>query len=110
MIDVLVMAAMFARPHQNRVLKSCRPEDEREEPHGPGSLEGDVRKEPMIAKADAEPASEKHQEKERDLKPVEPEMPEVEWDRGEREGECADEERAGRPVDAIEWKTGQHKV
>ena len=110
MIDVLVMAAMFARPHQNRVFKGSRPEDEREEPDRPRGLEGNVRKEPMIAQTDAEPASEEHQEKKRYLKPVEPEMPEVEGDRRERERERADEERAGRPVDAMEWKTGQHKV
>ena len=47
-------------------------------------------------------------EKERDLKPVEPEMPEVEWNRRESEGERADEERTGRPVDAMNGKTGNH--
>ena len=69
-----------------------------------------MREEPVIAEADAESAGEEHQEKKRDLKPVEPEMPEIEWDGGEGEGKRADEERAGRPVDAMEWKTGQHKV
>lgn len=109
-IDVLVMAAMFARPHENRVLERGGPEDEREEAHRPRRLESDMREKPVIAQADAESACKKHQKKERDLKPVESEMPEIERDRREREYERADEERTGRPVDAMEWKTGQHKV
>ena len=107
-IDVLVMAAMFARPHENRVFKGGRAKDEREKADGPRRLESDVREEPVIAQADAEPAPEEHQEKKRDLKPVEPEMPEIEWNRRERERERADEERAGRPVDAMNGKTGNH--
>ena len=107
-IDVLVMAAMFARPHENRVFKSGRAKDEREEPHRPRRLESDVREEPVIAKADAEPATQEHQEEKRDLKPVEPEMPEVEWNRRERKRERADEKRTGRPVDAMDGKTGNH--
>jgi hypothetical protein len=107
-IDVLVMAAMFARPHENRIFKSGRAEDEREEPHGPRSLESDVREEPVIAKADAESTTQEHQKKKRDLKPVEPEMPDVEWNCRERKRERADEKRTGRPVDAMDWKTGHH--
>lgn len=109
-IDVLVMSTMFARPHQDRVLKRRGPEDEREKPHRPRRLESDVRKEPVIAQADAEPAPQEHQEKKRDLKPVESEMPEVERDRRECECERADEERTGRPVDAMEWKTRHNEV
>ena len=107
-IDVLVMAAMFAGPHENRVLKSGRAKDEGEEPHRPRRLESDVREEPVIAKADAESARQEHQEKKCNLKPVEPEMPEVEWNRGEGERERADEKRTGRPVDAMDWKTGHY--
>jgi hypothetical protein len=107
-IDVLVVAAMFARPHENRVFKSGRAEDEGEEPHGPRGLEGDVREEPVITQADAEPATQEHQEKKRDLKPVEPEMPEVEWNRREGKREGADKKRTGRPVDAMDWKTRHH--
>ena len=106
-IDVLVMAPVFARPHQDRILKRGRAENEGEETHGPRRLESDVREEPVITQADAEPAGQKHDEKKRDLKPVEPEIPEVDWDRGERQRERADEERTGRPVDAMEWKARQ---
>jgi hypothetical protein len=109
-IDVLVMAAMFAGPHQNRVFKSGRAKEEGEEPHRPRRLESDVREEPVIAQADAEPARQEHEEKKRNLKPVEPEMPEVEWNRGESEREGADEKRTGRPVDAMDWKTGHHII
>ena len=62
----------------------------------------------MIAQANAEPATQEHQNKERDLKPVEPEMPEVEWNRSKRKHERADEKRTGRPIDAVERKTGHH--
>ena len=55
-----------------------------------------------------EPATQKHQEKKRDLKPVEPEMPEVEWNRRESKRECADKKRTGRPVNAMDWKTRHH--
>ena len=107
-IDVLVMAAMFTRPHENRVFKSGRAEDEREEPHGPRSLESDMREEPVIAQADAESTTEEHKKKKRDLKPVETEMPDVEWNCRERKRERADEKRTGRPVDAMDWKTRHH--
>jgi hypothetical protein len=64
-----------------------------------------MRKEPVISEADAESAGHEHREKERDLKPVESEMPEVDWNAGERDCECADEERTGRPIDAMKWET-----
>jgi hypothetical protein len=67
-----------------------------------------MREEPVIAKADAEPATQEHQEKKPDLKPVEPEMPDVEWNRRECKRKRADEKRTGRPVDAMDWKTGHH--
>jgi hypothetical protein len=67
-----------------------------------------VREKPVIAKADAEPATQEHQEKKSDLKPVESEMPKVEWNRRERKRKRADEKRTGRPVDAMDWKTGHH--
>lgn len=108
-IDVLVMAAMFARPHEDRVFKSGRAEDEREETHRPGRLKSDVREEPVITEADAESARKKHQKKKRDLKPVDPEMPEIEWNDRERQYECADEKRTGCPVDAMNGKTRKHK-
>ena len=72
-IDVLVMAAMFACPHQDRVFKSGRAEDEREEPHRPARLKVDVRKKPVITEPDAESAGDQHDKEKRDLKPIESE-------------------------------------
>ena len=48
MIHVLVMAPMFACPHQNRVLERPRAKDENEKPNWPAGLEGNVREKPMI--------------------------------------------------------------
>ncbi len=104
-VDVFVVAAVFARPHQDRVLKGSGAEDERKQTHGPGRLKGNVREEPVITQADAEPARQEHGEEKRDLEPVEAEMPEVEWNGGERDGERADEKRAGRPINAVKWET-----
>jgi hypothetical protein len=107
-INVFVMPAMLARPHENRVFKSSRAEDQGEESDGPSSLESDVREEPVITKANAESATEKHQGKKSKLKPVEPEMPEIEGNRRQRKRESADKKRTGRPVDAMNGKTGHH--
>ncbi len=48
MIHMFVMAAMFACPHQNRVLESGRAKDEDEKPNWPAGLESNVREKPMI--------------------------------------------------------------
>ena len=48
MIHMLMMAPMFACPHQNRVLESPRAKDENEKPNWPACLEGNVREKPMI--------------------------------------------------------------
>ena len=84
MIDMLVMAAMFARPHQDRVFKSGCAKDQREQTDWPAGAESDVREKPMITNRDAEAARQKHDEEKRDLKPIETEMVEVERDGGER--------------------------
>lgn len=83
-IDMLMMAAMFAGPHQNRVFESGRAKDESEQPDGPAGTEGEVRKQPVITERNAKTAREKHHEEKRDLKPIETEMVKVKGDRGER--------------------------
>ena len=58
----------------------------------------------MIANRDAKAARGKHREEERDLKPIETEMVEVDRDSGQGQGCCADKKGAGDPVNAIEWQ------
>ena len=100
-IDVFVMPAMFARPHDDGILESPRAEDEGEEAHRPSRLKSDMREEPMIAEADAEAARGKHRREECELEPVDPKAPEIQRDRGQTERRSADEEGAGGPVDPV---------
>src|SRR5438477_3052013 len=48
MIHMLMMAAMFTCPHQNRVLESGRAKDENKKPNWPACLESNVREKPVI--------------------------------------------------------------
>jgi hypothetical protein len=48
MIHMLMMAPMFARPHQNRIFKRAGAKNECEKPDWPACLEGNVREKPMI--------------------------------------------------------------
>jgi hypothetical protein len=64
----------------------------------------------MIPECDAEPAEAEHYEKQRDLEPVEAEMPDVGGDGGEAEEERSHEETAGDPVDAIKGYSEIHWI
>ena len=92
MIDVLVVPAMLARPHQDGIFERARAEDQREQPDRPAGLESDVREEPMVAEADAETRRREHRGEKREMKPIQPKMPDVERDRGQRQRRSADEE------------------
>src|SRR3954462_11172750 len=107
-IDVFVMAAMFARPHQDGIFKRSRAEEHHKKSDGPFRAESKMREHPMIPEGDAEAARREEYEKERDLKPIEAEIPEISRHRGEREDEGADQERACRPVDAVERDAEKH--
>src|ERR1043166_293037 len=99
MIDVFMVAAMFACPHQDGVFEGGRAEDEDEKAQWPACLEGPMREQTVITQGDAKSARDQHGEEKRDLKPVETEVVKIEWDARQGENKCADEERAGEPVD-----------
>lgn len=101
MIDMFMVRAMFARPHQSGIFECAGAENEREKADRPAGLECDVREKAMITEANAEPRRREHDEEKRDLKTIQSELPEVPRDGGEREDECADEEGTCRPVDAL---------
>jgi hypothetical protein len=107
-IDVLVVPAMFARPHQHGILERSRAEEENKHPDWPSRVEGQVREQAVISERDAKPARREHDEKQHDLKPIDAGIPEIDRDRGESEEQGADQERAGRPVDAIERNAKKH--
>ena len=71
-IDVLVMRPMFAAPHERGVFKGAGPEKQREESYGPMGVEREMRKKPMVAQRDREPARAEHYEKQHHLKPIQP--------------------------------------
>ena len=84
MIDMLVMATMFARPHQDRIFKGGRSKDKCEKPDGPARFKREVGEQPMVPDRDAEATGQKHREEKCDLKPIETEMVEVERNSAER--------------------------
>src|SRR5205085_187848 len=102
MIDVLMVPPMFARPHQDRVFERGRAENKSEKPDWPAGLEGHVREKPVITDGDAESASCQEHDEERDLEPVDSELPKINGNDGEGEHERADEKRTGDPIDSIE--------
>ena len=107
-IDVFVMAAMFARPHQHGIFKRSRAEEHDKNSDRPFRAESKMGKHPMIPEGDAEAARREEYEKERDLKPIEAEIPEISRQRGEREDEGSDQERARRPVDSVKGDSEKH--
>ena len=108
MIDMFVMTPMFAGPEKHGILKGSRAKDEGEEADGEPGLECDVRKEPVIAKRDAHSGRGEEPEKKRDLKPVDPEKPNVSRHCGQSENESSNEKRARCPINAIGGKAKDH--
>ena len=53
-VDMFMMPAMIAGPHQNRIFERCRAKDQREQAHRQTCAESRVRKQPMIAERDTE--------------------------------------------------------
>jgi hypothetical protein len=43
------------------------------------------------------------------MKPIDPEIPQVERHRSQREKKCADQEGARRPIDPIGWDLKDHR-
>src|SRR6202040_3635205 len=54
MVDMFVVAAMFARPHEHGIFERTRSENQREEAHRQFRTESHVGKQSMIPKCDAE--------------------------------------------------------
>ena len=108
-IDVLVMAAMFARPHQDGVFERTRAEEQDDKTDWPFGLERDVGEQAVITERDAEGGHRQKHKEEGEMKPIEPEIPEVKRYCGDREEERADQERTGDPVDPAKRDTGKHR-
>jgi len=59
----------------------------------------------MITKRDAEASRGQQHSKQGKVEPINTEIPQVKWHRGERENKRADQERTRRPIDAVGWNT-----
>jgi len=62
----------------------------------------------VITERDAESTRSRQDCEDREMKPIEPEMPQIEWDRGQGQNESADQKRAGRPINAIDRDPKNH--
>lgn len=62
-----------------------------------------MREQPVIAKGNAETGCGQERRRNGELKPIDPEVPQIKGDRGERQKKRADQERACRPIDSIDW-------
>jgi len=99
-IDMFMMAAMVACPHQDRILERSRAEDECEQAHRLFRPKSHVRKQTVIAGRDAEAGRNQQRCEQSELKPVNTEIPKVKRHCGECENKRADQERTRRPIDA----------
>src|SRR5690606_17864852 len=90
-IDMLVVGPVFAGPEENGVLKGSCTEDGGEKTDAPVALKGEVGEEPVIPEGDGKPAGAEHEEKEGYLKPVDPEVPDIDGDGGKGEEQGANQ-------------------
>ena len=112
-IHVLVVDTVVGGPIQGRILEGSGAEQEDEELHRPLGLEGDMRKQAVVAQGDAEPGRVvvEHEHgpdeapavdlvgglsREVELGPEEP------GDHGQREEGCPDQKGGGHPFDAVD--------
>ena len=101
-VDVLVVLAVFAGPHDDRVLEGRRAKEQREKLHRPLGLEGHVREQPVVAQSDAHARGVEHHHEHRHEEPRQPVGEEVRRHGGQGEGERADQKGTGHPVDFVD--------
>src|SRR6266480_4037273 len=76
-IDMFMMAAMFAGPHEDRIFERSGAKDEYEQTHRESGPESHVRKQTVITKGDTEPSCSQHHCKYGELEPINAEIPQV---------------------------------
>ena len=109
-IDVLVVCTMFTGPQESRVLKGPGTEDQCEKSYNPMRLESQVRKESMVADRNGKSGCTEHDEKERDLKPIDSDEIEIGRNRSQREEQGSNEKRTGRPIDFCKRDSLEHVI
>ncbi len=104
-IHMFMMAAVFACPHQHRILERSGATDDREQAHRQFRAESHVRKQTVITQRDAEARRGKQHCEQGEVEPTKAEIPQVKRHCCECENKCADQERTCRPIDAANWNT-----
>ena len=99
-IDMFMMAAMVACPHQDRILERSSAKNDCEQSHRQFGAESHVRKQTVITERDAEARRYQQHREQGDVEPIKTEIPQVKRHCGECENKCADQERTRRPIDA----------
>jgi hypothetical protein len=107
-IDMFVMAAMIACPHEHGILECSGAKNEREQTHGQFRPKSHVRKKPVITQRDAEPGGSQQDGEHGELEPINAEIPQVKRHCCQRQKDGADQERTCRPIDAVCWDTENH--
>jgi len=105
-VDMFMMPAMLAHPHQDRILERSGAEDECEQAHRQFRPKSHVRKQTMITKRDTEASRGRQDSEQGEVEPINTEIPQVKWHGGECEDKRADQERTRRPIDSVDWNTG----
>jgi hypothetical protein len=104
---MLVVLAVVRAPVESGIFKSTGTEEQGRQFDRGFRFEGEVGKEAVIAKGDAETGGQVEKEKETDLEPIEPVVPDVEGHGSESQGVDENQKNAGRPVDAIPRDAGE---
>ena len=104
-IDMFMVASMLACPHQDRILECSSAEEECEQAHRQLGPESCVRKQPVIAKRDAEAGRGKQYCEHDHVEPTNTEVPEVKRHCGECENKRADQERTRDPINTADGNT-----
>ena len=63
----------------------------------------------MVAERDAESSRGQQHRRDREVEPINAEVPEIKRHRGQRKKKCADQEAARRPIDSIGWDSKDHR-
>ena len=79
-------------------MKGAGAEKNCEKPNDGVCLESEMRKEPVVTKRNRKTASPEHREKQSNLEPIDPKVPDVNRHGGERKEEGSDQKGAGRPI------------
>src|SRR6267143_1422383 len=93
-VHEFVVTTVVGSPVQNRVFKSRRTKQQREQPHRPARLERSMGEKAVVTQGDTDPGAQKENRKQRCLKLAQPEAPQVKRDSGQGNEKRADEEHA----------------